>query len=138
MGDYMPRLKDIYEAYQVAKMQTRRKSDIYGGCRYCEKGKVYYERQNPLSRNKSWVSYIGWCGHCNPPINKNGMFCMLSDCEYPNIRFLTKPSRIDSEQPPKMVKQVVQDVIGKADPEKEKLREKNLAKNQERGQELPF
>lgn len=137
MGEYMPRLRELYEHYNIAKSQVRKANPDYNGCKYCENGKVFYEKQYPERESNAWYSYIGWCGHCYPPIKKAGMVKMYSDREYPNIRILTKPIDIKGDMGDKAVMGMARKIFGKADPGNEAVRVKSLAKEAE-NEEIPF
>jgi len=136
MGEYMPRLKELYEAYYIAKSKARAGNPDWQGCKFCERGKVFYERKNPASRLGLWHSYIGYCGHCNPPINKSGKFKIYSGQKYKDIRFPDMHAQADENPSPQEVKRAVKAYTGEADPEKERDRKRNIEKYET--EDFPF
>ena len=136
---FMPDLKEIYEAYYAAKKEARAVNVDWKGCKYCNDGHVYYEREKPGYPGP--ITYLGWCRHCNPPFNKKGMRGLYSDRKYPGITFDYYDFQFEGGgKDLTQDKAAVKTFTGTQNPEKEKQREENKAQPgyEQESMEFPF
>ena len=141
-GKYMPNIKEIYAFYFRAKAETREANEEWKGCKFCNEGLVHYERHKKSYQGP--ITYVGWCGHCNPPFDKKGKHKMFSDREYPGITFSYYDFQFEGGGGDlRQDKAVVKAFTGTEDREKERARERSkeqpgYVEESEISMELPF
>ena len=140
--EYMPKLKQIYAFYYIAKAAAREDNVEWKGCRYCDKGKVFYELQ--VKGHVGWLPYLGWCRHCNPPFKKDGMFGLYSDRQYPNIRLEHYEPQGGRDLTANESAKIVKNFTGTEDAGREKERQANKDRietqreKEDQQEEIPF
>lgn len=147
LGEYMPKAGQIFSAYNSAKASARAQyggDGEYQGCKFCDKGLVPYTWDKGKGRGP--ISYLGWCGCCNPPISKDGKHKMFSDRNYPGVKFQCGPASelMTGSVSQKEAGAAIRRFTGTQDPDKEKDRQANkerIERQREKeahNSELPF